>query len=212
MTYFYLHGFASSPRSAKAVYLSDRFEALGLNLQVPNLNQEDFFNLTLTRQIHQVQAAFPPPPDPVTLIGSSLGGLVAAWVAQQQTQVQRLILLAPAFEFLSRWLPKLGQSQVQSWQSQGQLAVYHYGEQRSLQLSYQFVLDAQQYPDNQLQRPVPTLIMHGLQDDVIPVQVSHEFAAQRPWVRLMELESDHSLSNVTGKLWDAIQEFCQLGQ
>lgn len=180
MTYFYLHGFASGPESAKAVYLRDRFNALSLNLNVPDLNQGDFFHLTLTRQIHQVQAAFPLPPEAVTLIGSSFGGLTAAWIGHQISQVQRLVLLAPAFEFLPRWLQMLGETQVQSWQTQTYLEFYHYSEQRQLPLSYQFVQDLAQYPDEQLQRPVSTLILHGIHDDVVPITVSRDFVAYRP--------------------------------
>jgi len=58
MEYIYLHGFASSPKSSKAQYLRDRFAEINLNLNVLDLNQEDFSNLTLTRQIEQTLAAF----------------------------------------------------------------------------------------------------------------------------------------------------------
>lgn len=204
-TYFYLHGFASGPQSGKAVYLRDRFGELGIDLKVLDLNQPDFFHLTLTRQVQQVQAAFPA--GPIVLIGSSLGGLTAAWVAQQ-SQVQQLVLLAPAFQFLARWLPTLGEKG--HWQTQGQLEFYHYAEQCLLPLSYQFVLDAKQYQDDQLQRPVPTLILHGIHDQVVPIQVSCDFVAQRPWANLIKLDSDHGLGNVKSEIWQATQKFCQL--
>ncbi len=74
-TYIYLHGFASGPRSQKARDLGDQFARLNIPLTIPDLNQGDFTHLTLTRQIKQVEALFPPAPTPVTLIGSSFGGL-----------------------------------------------------------------------------------------------------------------------------------------
>jgi hypothetical protein len=114
--FIYLHGFASSPQSAKATYLHDRFAQIQLSLCVPDLNQGDFSHLTITRQLHQVAALLPPIPKPVTVIGSSLGGLTAAWLGQKYQQVQRLVLLAPAFEFLTHWLPHLGAAQLQQWQ------------------------------------------------------------------------------------------------
>ncbi|MBW4549590.1 MAG: alpha/beta fold hydrolase [Aphanocapsa sp. GSE-SYN-MK-11-07L] len=95
--YIYLHGFASGPKSTKAVYLSDRFANAGVPLVVPDLNQDNFYHLTLSRQIAQVEALLPVD-TPITLIGSSFGGLTAAWVAQRCPQVARLILLAPAFQ------------------------------------------------------------------------------------------------------------------
>ena len=165
----------------------------------------------MTRQISQVAAEFPPDAVPVTLIGSSLGGLTAAWLGEQQYNAQRLVLLAPAFQFLSHWYRALGEENLQRWQAQQYLMVYHYGERRSLPLSYEFVLDAAQYRDEYLLRPIPTLILHGEHDEVIPIQASRDFAARRPWVELISLNSDHALGNVLPEIWEAIQGFCQLG-
>jgi uncharacterized protein len=209
-TFIYLHGFASSPQSAKARYLGDRFQSLKINLNTPDLNQGDFTHLTLSRQMQQVTAAFPPMPQPVTLIGSSLGGLTAAWIGEHQPQVDRLVLLAPAFQFLAHWLPKLSTEQLQRWQTEQYLSVYHYSVQQMLPLHYSFVTDAAQYEDTKLQRPVPTLILHGRSDEVIPIQASRDFAVQRPWVKLIELDSDHALADVQPKIWQEIQTFCQL--
>lgn len=206
--YFYLHGFASSPRSTKAQDLHQRFASLGLELPIPDLNQGDFPHLTLSRQIRQVQLALPPETVPVTLIGSSFGGLTAAWVAQQRHQVERLVLLAPAFGFLSHWLPRLSPEQRQQWKLEGFLEVYHYGEAKMLPLHYAFVEDAASYDEIQLRRPVPTLILHGRQDEVIPIQASRNFADDRPWVKLVELDSDHALLDVGDEIWQAIREFC----
>lgn len=81
--YIYLHGFASSPQSTKAQYLTDRFHRVGIELQVPDLNDGDFSHLTISRQVEQVIALFPKTTIPVTLIGSSLGGLTATIIAQE---------------------------------------------------------------------------------------------------------------------------------
>ncbi len=207
MTFYYLHGFASSPRSRKAQDLYDRFSQQNLTLHIPDLNQSDFTHLTLTRQIEQVQSSFLPG-DSITLIGSSLGGLTAAWLGQLNPQVDRLILLAPAFGFLDHWLPKLGSQQLQQWRSGTPLAVYHHGAGRLLPLEYQFVVDCGRYEVKQLQRSLPTLILHGVEDDVIPIQASRDYAVDRPWVKLIELESDHALANVSDEIWQAIQTVC----
>ncbi|MEH1923792.1 YqiA/YcfP family alpha/beta fold hydrolase [Nostoc sp.] len=208
--YLYLHGFASSPNSAKALDISDRFTQIHTKLKIPDLNAGDFSQLTITRQIAQVAAEFNNDSTPVTLIGSSLGGLTAAHLGQQNLQVQRLVLLAPAFGFLSHWLPKLGDEEVQRWQQEKYLMVYHYGEKRLIPLSYDFVIDAAQYQEKLLQRPISTLILHGKKDEVIPVEASRDFARSRPWVELVELDSDHALGNVMEEIWQAIHLFCQL--
>ena len=219
-SYIYLHGFASSPDSLKAKYFRDRFSSLGIDLKTPDLNQNDFSRLTLTRQLHQIETEFLQTPSSpsaknvknlgeVTIIGSSFGGLTAAWLAQRQLSVKQIVLLAPAFQFLSHWLPLLGQQQLQKWQSEKYLPVYHYGEQRYLPLNYQFVADMAQYPEEKLMRSVPTLILHGKHDTIIPIQASRHFAADRPWVQLIELEDDHSLANLLAEIWEAMQNFCQ---
>ncbi len=210
MHYIYLHGFASSPKSTKAQDISDRFTQIQTKLKIPDLNAGNFSQLTITRQLTQVAAEFSNDSTPVTLIGSSLGGLTAAHLGQQNLQVQRLVLLAPAFGFLSHWLPKLGDEEVQRWQQEKYIMVYHYGEERSIPLSYNFVTDATQYQEKLLQRPIPTLILHGKKDEVIPIEASRDFGRSRPWVELVELDSDHVLGNVMEETWQAIRLFCQL--
>jgi uncharacterized protein len=143
--YLYLHGFASGPHSNKAQYLGDRFSQLQIPLQIPDLNQGDFSHLTLTRQL-QLAALFCTSKNSISIIGSSLGGLTAALLAEKYLQVERLVLLAPAFGFIPTWLSKLEESQVRQWQDSGYLLVYHHTEARSLPLHYHFVVDALQYP------------------------------------------------------------------
>ena len=207
MQYIYLHGFASSPNSAKARYIRDRFAEVQINLKVPDLNAGDFFHLTITRQLNQTVSEISHDSTPVTLIGSSLGGLTSAYLGQQHQQVQRLVLLAPAFQFLSHWLSKFGDEQINHWQQEKYLMVNHYGEGRSLPLSYDFITDAAQYKEEILQRPIPTLILHGQDDEVIPISASRDFAKSRPWVDLVELKSDHALGNVMSEIWQAIRLF-----
>lgn len=209
-SFIYLHGFASSPKSTKAQDISDRFTQIHIKLKIPDLNAGDFSHLTITRQLNQVAAEFSNSA-PVTLIGSSLGGLTSAHLGEKYPQVQRLVLLAPAFGFLSHWLPKLGEEALKRWQQEQYLLVHHYGEGLELPLSYNFVTDAAQYLEKNLHRPIPTLILHGKQDEVIPITASREFASSRPWVKLVELDSDHALGNVTTEIWQAISSFCHLG-
>jgi len=210
VSFVYLHGFASSPQSKKAKALRDRFTKLSIPLQAPDLNAGDFTHLTLSRQIAQVAALFPPEPEPVIVIGSSFGGLTAAWLGDRHPQVQKLVLLSPAFGFLKHWLPKLGTTAVRHWQESGFLPVYHYRDNKAVPLHYGFVTDAAQYDDDTLQRPVPTLILHGRFDEVIPITASQHYAAHRPWTTLVPLDSDHALTNVEADIWQAIQSFCAL--
>ena len=209
-TYIYLHGFASSPRSNKASYLRDRFAQVNVELIVLDLNQGDFSKLTLTRQIQQTIDAFPDPETSVILIGSSFGGLTCAWVAQQKLQVKKMILLAPAFGFPNSWYSKLQPEQIEQWRESGYLSVYHYGEKRSLWLHYEFLGDADKYPVSGLKRFLPTLIIHGLRDDVVPIEVSRNYVDKHPQARLIELDSDHGLNDVKERIWQETKDFLKL--
>ena len=210
MQFIYLHGFASSPQSHKAQYLSNRFGEKGINLQVLDLNQNDFTNLTLTRQINQTVANFIDSDTPITLIGSSFGGLTSVWIAEKYFQVQRLLLLAPAFNFVSYWRNQLGEEQIKQWQKSGFLSVYHYGEDKLLSLSYLFCEDMNQYEQSLLQRKIPTLILHGQHDETIPIQASIDYAKPRSQVKLISLDSDHSLGNKMEIIWQETTSFCSI--
>ena len=65
----------------------------------------------------------------------------------------------------------------------------------------------QQYREEELQRHIPTLlIFHGRGDRVIPIQSSRDFAATRPWVKLIEVDGDHSLGTALPEIWPKIKE------
>ncbi|MCC0179764.1 alpha/beta fold hydrolase [Waterburya agarophytonicola K14] len=204
MHYIYLHGFASSPKSSKAQYLRDRFAEKNLYLNILDLNQGDFSNLTLSRQIEQTIAAFPDSHSPITLIGSSFGALTSAWVAQKCDRVKGLILLAPAFGFPQSWYSRLEPNQIEQWQKTGFLPIYHYGEDKQIPLKYQFLEDAENYPIEELKRNLPTLIIHGINDDVVPIQVSRDYVDRHSQVRLIELDSDHGLNDSQATIWQEI--------
>lgn len=221
--YIYLHGFASAPHGGKAQYFRQGFGQLSINLQTPDFNQGDFFNLTLTRQLNLIKTEYfdkksiSDTPDEtinslpeITLIGSSFGGLTSAILAQGNFQVKRLVLLAPAFQFHRHLSRLLGEAAMQQWQRDGFGLFPHYGENRDLPLSYQFWVDLLQYQNEEFSREIPTLIFHGIHDEVIPIDSSRSFARDRPWVKLQELDSDHGLTNVLPTLWQGIQDFCQI--
>ena len=208
--FFYLHGFASGPSSSKGVFLKQKLDELGIELQIPDFNEGGFTELTVSRQIQQVCDCLSDAP--AILIGSSLGGLTAAWVAERMPQVERVVLLAPAFEFASRWQASLGKQALLDWQESGVRQFYHYGQRQELPLNYRFVEDAMGYRERDLQRPVATEIVHGRQDCVVPVEVSQTYAGDRDWVTLHELESDHALGDRESKnaIWEVTQTFCDL--
>ncbi len=200
----YLHGFASGPASQKARFFHERFARRGVPLEIPDLAEEGFERLTITGQLEVIRREARG--EPVSLIGSSLGGYLAALYAARHPEVVKVVLLAPAFAFRTRWLEWLGEAAVEAWRSSGRLLLYHYGEKELRPVGYQLLEDAQGYDDF----PVfgqPALLFHGRMDDVVPVADSERFARENSNVRLQLLDSDHQLLNVLEEIWDLTQGF-----
>ncbi len=196
--FVYLHGFASGPGSKKAGFFRERFAELGIGLEVPDLAERDFGRLTITGQLRVVERVSGG--EPVTLIGSSMGGYLAALYAARHVEVQRLVLMAPAFCFLKRWTGTLGPAALEKWRASGSLEVFHYGEGRPVPLGYQLIEDADQYEDYP-DVSQPALIFHGKNDAAVPVEYSEAFAKQHTQVKLHVLNSDHELLNVLDYMW-----------
>ena len=110
--FIYLHGFASSPQSRKAVFFSERLRQLGHTVLVPDLEEGDFQGLTITRQLTAVRRVLATLTGPCSLIGSSMGGYVAALAAQQEPRIERLVLMAPAMDMRPRWAVRYGPEQL----------------------------------------------------------------------------------------------------
>lgn len=200
----YLHGFASTPQSFKAGYLARRFSEQGWPLEIPDLNGADFRRLTLTGQLSIIEQCAGG--GPVHLIGSSLGGYLAALYAARHEEVEKLVLLAPAFGFARLYEESLGVEKVKEWERTGALRVMHYGLGRETELGWQFLEDARRWEEE----PVitqPCLIIHGTRDDVVPVQVSRQFARTRTCCELLEVDSDHELRDQVEVIWEAASSF-----
>ena len=186
----YLHGFASGPSSGKARQFRDRLTAAGARVTVPDLNAGDFANLTISGQLGALGEAAGE--GPVRLVGSSMGGYLAALFAARHPTVERLVLLAPAFRFHARWLERLGPEEIARWRREDALEVFHYGEGRMKTLRYGLLDDAARYEDFPEFRQA-ALIFHGRRDDVVPLEYSQRFAAGRPNVTLRVVDTGHDL-------------------
>lgn len=98
----YLHGFRSSPRSFKAQLLAARLIALGRGHEwiCPQLPVSPAAAIL---DAQRLMAGYPP--DEVTLIGSSLGGFYATYLAEKRGC--RAVMLNPAtrpYADLEKWL------------------------------------------------------------------------------------------------------------
>jgi len=211
---FYLHGFASSPRSTKVGYFRDRLREHGIDVRCPDFNQPDFSTLTLTRMLDQLgEALASVDAAPVTLCGSSLGGTLAILAVERfAAKVARLVLLAPAVMFAKPGHHLLPPEKVIEWRQRGALPFFHhgYGELRDLQ--YGFYEDSLRYNAFDAVFGQPTLIFQGLRDVSVDHRTVEAFARVRANVTLALLDDDHQLIASLPKMWDDIRAFIGLDE
>jgi pimeloyl-ACP methyl ester carboxylesterase len=199
----YLHGFASSPSSGKAQFFSRRLAEHGASVEIPQLDEGDFQRLTITGQMAVIDRAVGD--RPTILMGSSLGGYLAALYASTHACIESLVLLAPAFRFPARWRERYA-GELDRWKREGSLPFFHYAVLEERPLGYGFVEDAEQYPGEPEFRQ-PALILHGTRDTVVPADISRDYAAGHPNVRLCLLDSGHELTDVLEPMWQEVAAF-----
>lgn len=204
MRFAYLHGFASGVQSGKAQYFHQRFAELGIHLEVPDLVGDDFENLTISGQLSVVEDWLGG--SDACLIGSSMGGYLAALCASRRPSVRSVVLLAPAFGFPTRWPEKLGAEKTLAWRETGYMEVFHYGENAQRRIRWQLMEDARNWPDEP-SFSQPGLLFHGTRDDVVPPEFSQNYAANHPNVALRLLDSDHQLNDVVDIIWAETRQF-----
>lgn len=208
MKYLYLHGFASGKDSKKGVALAKHFAARGLALERLDLRVPSLEHLRLSSMMEKVRAALGGAEDRAVVVGSSLGGLTAARVAERDPRVVSLVLLAPAFQLATRWRERVGEAAWRDWEESGWLEVDDHATGGRSRVDFAFTrdvagIDATPFP-NVL---VPTLIVHGTRDEVVDVGLSRAFARDRPHVCLVEVDDGHELVASLGRIAREIDDF-----
>ena len=195
MTEFvYLHGLASGPSSQKATAFKNKFEELGVSLNIPDLEGGSFESMTVTSQINIIFNLLDQLNDKkVCLIGSSMGGYLATLVAQKRKEIVSTYLMAPGFNFLERWMKnlKLDFDDDTCWESK--IPVFHYRYNETRYICTDIFKDAKSWNSVDLNREVPSRIVHGIHDNVVPVEESKKFVNTRHWCSLKEIDTDHTL-------------------
>lgn len=202
---YYVHGFAAAAQSTKAGIIAAKLRPAGLDVRCPDFNQPEFATLTASRAIQQLETDMATlPPGPVAVIGSSLGGFIAFHAAVRQARraaagarspwpIDRLVLLAPAFEFGRSRYGTIDEAGIARWRETGWLEVFHYGDNCMRPVHYGLYEDAQLYDSLAEQVPVPTLIFQGVRDAAVDSAMVRRYAAGQPRVSIRMLDDDHLL-------------------
>jgi hypothetical protein len=209
---FYLHGFASSPKSTKVGYFSERLREHGIDVRCPDFNQPDFATLTITRMLDQLGAELEAlDGETATLFGSSLGGTLAILAAERfAARIDRLVLMAPAVMFAKPGHHLLPPERIDEWQRRGSLPFFHFADQAERPLNFTFYEDSLRYDAFHAAVRQPALIFQGLRDASVDHRTVEAFAQTRPGVTLSLLDDDHQLIASLPRMWNDIQDFLGL--
>ena len=198
--FIYLHGFASSPRSTKAVFFREHLTRLGHDVIVPDLEEGDFQGLTITRQLGVVRREIARSRGDLALIGSSMGGYLAVLAANQEPRIRRLMLMAPAIDMKARWTVRYGADQLARWKAQGVAPTFHHAHGEERLIGYGLYEDLDRYDPAPPTR-VPALAFMGRQDLTVDPAAVERWAAHNPSVTLRSLDSGHELVDQLETIW-----------
>jgi len=203
----YLHGFASGPSSHKARVLSERFAAIGIGVEVPDLTPgvDGFERSSPSSMLAIAQGVLARAAPPHAIIGSSLGGYLASVIASRDPSVERLVLLAPAFRLFERWSARLTKAELEDWRRHG-LETMHFASNRRRRIGWQFFEDAKGYPAFPEVR-VPALCIAGTRDDTVPIADVEAFVARTASARLVAVDDGHELAASLDRIFDEARAF-----
>ncbi|MFU8803757.1 MAG: YqiA/YcfP family alpha/beta fold hydrolase [Bradymonadaceae bacterium] len=192
--YVYLHGFASSPLSLKGMRMAEAFADIGVTLHRVDLNRPSFEKITYTAALgalDEIDARVEG--GPLRLIGSSMGGYLAArWAELHPEKVDRLMLMCPGFDLARRWPVLVGPQRLKGWEEEGTLPLPDvHGEFRPVH--WEFIEDARKRHPAFPEVSCETLIVHGRGDETVLIETSRDYARGREHVRLIEVDDDHGL-------------------
>ena len=134
----------------------------------------------------------------VGIVASSMGGFAAAWsVVRNPSDIVGCVFIAPAFEFLERRWTHLTEAEKLEWKQTDRLRVKTEWVETELGYGIAEELDQFRFADLIKAWNIPTLMIHGVADNVIPDQESLLFLHQSsyPGIELHLLKAgDHRLT------------------
>lgn len=217
--FVYVHGFASHQRGEKALYFRDRvvekgFAYLAVDLRGHGASSGTIRSLTLTDGLDDLSSLLAGPAAlyrRIILIGSSMGGQLAAWTAvRHPNRIAANLLIAPAFSFYENRLRDLGEAGLRKLIETGAVRIKN--EWIDVTVGSELIEDAKQYTMEKL-LPIyrtPTLILHGTADATVPPEGSLDFirrAAARPLDLTLIAGGDHRLSAQKEYLFELMLAF-----
>jgi uncharacterized protein len=208
--WLYLHGFASGPSSTKGLAFERHLSRFGVAVERLDLRIPDMEHLRPSAMMAHTRERIGGERDPAVLFGSSLGGLVAARVAEADARVGALVLMAPAFGILPRWRARLGTEAWRKWKERDALEVDDWAKGGKARVDFGFIRDLEHVDTRSPEEPdvrVPTLVLHGTRDESVGIESSRAWAEGKRHVTLIELDDGHELTASLPRILAEAEQF-----
>lgn len=204
MNYAYLHGFAEDAGSPKGRRLAEVFRQHGIELQRPDLNWPSFSQLSYSGMLEAIDMMdLASNGEPWRFVATSMGAYVAArWAELHPERVDGMVLLSPAFDMVDIWADMLGEEFVQDWETEGEFLFF--GPDDNLQpVHWELFADARDNHPAYPEADCPTKVIHGREDELVPLAKSETFVERSPSSELVVLDDAHKLEN---SVWRVARE------
>jgi pimeloyl-ACP methyl ester carboxylesterase len=114
---------------------------------------------------------------PITIVGNSFGGWIAWMMAQEFSAVEKLLLIAPAFDAIGVRAKEIPAERRTRWRETGWMPWDDDPLHKDWPLSWKWVEESEAYWSKRFAelRHVNTTLLHGLQDRTIHPRTSWQF-------------------------------------
>jgi pimeloyl-ACP methyl ester carboxylesterase len=184
MRVLFAHGFEGTPNGGKPTHM---IEELGWDVVAPVMSEKGW-NI---EQETAVLLAHIDSSDFDLIAGSSMGVLAAANASALRPDATfGLLLIAPAFGLSEMWHNRLSILEMAEWEKKDAYA--YQGFELDISMGWDFMQTAERMSWPKLNHP--TVILHGNQDDVVPIENSRRVADNdENVIALMEIEDGHRM-------------------
>ena len=192
----FCHGLWSFPGGTKPQYMQNELGWEVTSLEMRRNGWE------LSSQVRTVKEAIDNDGPFDLLMGSSFGGLAIANAVKGYSEDLRLVLLAPAFGVYDTLSRQISDSELEEWEKAGVKTFLPPGWEEDVPIPWSFMEDARRLSWPEVNHR--TVILHGLRDDVVPIESSRVFMRSSPLVEIVEVDDGHRLGESLELLRDVV--------
>ncbi len=180
------HGFTSHKNARKYRTLTEllnkqHIATLRFDFYAHGDSEGDFEHITVSEAVDDILQAISWVKEKgytnIGLLGASFGGIASLVAAAKTNSLSLLILISPVSNYPEKEQLTKTQTELAAWQKNG-FRIYTNGVGKEFKLNYDFLIDAEKNDGYEAAKhiTIPTLIVHGDNDESVPVAQSKKTA------------------------------------